>query len=256
MIDPVSERARASGPASTCPWRWALAGAVGLHLAVVGGLAPAERRTASGRSRSPASRCACIAAPIPRPRRPRRGALRPRRPPGQAADPGAPAEDQAGQSRRSAPSGMPFRHSRPARHAAAPAPEAVAEPAGGTPAAAAPGAAPGGAGGVASASGGIVLGAGAPGEEPFPFSYYLNRVSALIESNWFRPPAAAGAACRVRCVIDRSGRLAEAGLEKRERFACVRPGRAAGGVCCGAVPAPARRGSAARTLTLHLEFGP
>jgi TonB family protein len=108
---------------------------------------------------------------------------------------------------------------------------------------------------VTSPSGGLALGIGSGGgEETFPFTYYLNRVLALIESNWFRPPAPADTHCRVRCVIDRSGRLVEAGLEQESASAAF--DRAALRAVYAAAPLPPLpQGFGGTTLTIHLEFG-
>ena len=78
---------------------------------------------------------------------------------------------------------------------------------------------------------------------------------ALIEGNWFRPPAAAGTVCQVRCVIDRSGRLAEAGLESASASPAF--DRAALRAVYAAAPfPPLPEGFGGTELTLHLEFGP
>ncbi len=103
---------------------------------------------------------------------------------------------------------------------------------------------------------GIALGVASGGaEESFPFAYYLNRVLGLIESNWFRPPAPTDTRCRIRCVIDRAGRLVEAGLEQESASAAF--DRAALRAVYAAAPLPPLpQGFGGTTLTLHLEFGP
>jgi TonB family protein len=136
----------------------------------------------------------------------------------------------------------------PAKNAARQAPPepevATAEPAG-----------PGTAGQTVTAAGGIALGvASGGGEEPFPFIYYLNRVLAIIESNWYRPLAPPDTRCRVRCVIERSGRLVEAGLEQESASPAY--DRAALRAVYAANPLPPLpQGFGGNTLTLHLDFG-
>ena len=248
MNDPVSseleQRARLD-----LPWRWAVAGAVAIHLAVAGVLllSPTHHRRAL---MLPSVQVRIMAAPLP-------GGARGRTAPTRAA---APTKPQTPAKPRPARPAKPVpRHVVPnveaARRAPIPPPAAVAEEAPGAPLAAAPGAAPGGSNPIASASGGIALGAGGAGEEPFPFSYYLNRVLALIERNWFRPPASAGTVCQVRCVIERSGRLAETGLESASASPAF--DRAALRAVYAAAPfPPLPDGFGGTELTLHLEFGP
>jgi protein TonB len=72
----------------------------------------------------------------------------------------------------------------------------------------------GGAGGSglsvgASAGGGT---AGIPSD--FHFTYYVERMLALIESRWYKPAVSAGTRARVGFVIDTSGRLSEIRLEE------------------------------------------
>jgi TonB family protein len=252
MNDPVSseleQRARLD-----LPWRWAVAGAVGIHLAVAGILllSPTHHRRALT---LPSVQVRIMAAPLPGP------VARGGTPPTRAAAPAKPqAPARPAKTRPARPAEPVPRHvvsnAGPARRAPVPPPAAVAEEAPGAPPAAAPGAAPGGPNPIASAAGGIALGAGGAGEEPFPFSYYLNRVLALIEGNWFRPPASAGTTCQVRCVIARSGRLAEAGLESASASPAF--DRAALRAVYAAAPfPPLPEGFGGTELTLHLEFGP
>ncbi len=248
MNDPVSseleQRARLD-----LPWRWAVAGALGIHLAVAGVLllSPTHRRRAL---LLPSVQVRILAAPAA-------GVARARAPSAPAAT--APKPRVQTHPARAKPAEPVARHVVPnpaaARHAPVPPPAAAAGEASGPAAAGAPGAAPGGANPIASASGGIALGAGGAGEEPFPFSYYLNRVLALIEGNWFRPPASAGTVCQVRCVIARSGRLAEAGLESASASPAF--DRAALRAVYAAAPfPPLPEGFGGTDLTLHLEFGP
>ncbi|MDD5562310.1 MAG: TonB family protein [Thermoanaerobaculaceae bacterium] len=244
MIDPVSNEL-AQRAHLDLPWRWAVAGALGVHLAVAGVLllSPGHRPRALT---LPSVQVRIVAAPAQR--RAEAGGPPPAHP-AAAARPRSPANPPKPKPAR--PHEPPPRHVVPGSNAAAPQPVAAAEPA-----PAAPGGAAGAAqGGVASASGGIVLGAGGAGEEPFPFAYYLNRVLALIEGNWFRPPAPAGTVCRVRCVIERSGRLAEAGLESPSASPSF--DRAALRAVYAAAPfPPLPQGFGGSTLTMHLEFGP
>ncbi len=251
MNDPVSseleQRARLD-----LPWRRAVAAAVGIHLAVVGILllSPAHHRRALT---LPSVQVRILAAPLPRVARAGTPSTRAAAP----AKPQAPA--RPAKARPARPVEPVPRHvvsnAGAARRAPVPPPAAVAEEAPGAPAAAALGAAPGGPNPIASASGGIALGAGGAGDEPFPFSYYLNRVLAVIEGNWFRPPASAGTTCQVRCVIERSGRLAEAGLESASASPAF--DRAALRAVYAAAPfPPLPEGFGGTELTLHLEFGP
>jgi protein TonB len=61
----------------------------------------------------------------------------------------------------------------------------------------------------ASAGGGT---AGIPSD--FHFTYYVERMLALIESRWYKPAVSAGTRARVGFVIDTSGRLSEIRLEE------------------------------------------
>lgn len=65
---------------------------------------------------------------------------------------------------------------------------------------------------------GLLL-AGEGGDEPpalpsdFRFTYYVERMLALIESNWYKPPVPAGTRARVRFTIAAGGRLEGIALE-------------------------------------------
>jgi protein TonB len=249
MNDPVSseleQRTRLD-----LPWRWAVAGAVGIHLAVAGILllSPTHHHRAL---MLPSVQVRIMAAPLAGP------IARGGQPSARAAaatKPHTPAH--AAQARPVEPVPRVVSNPGAARRAPAPPPAAAAEETpDASPPAATAGAGPGGSNGIASASGAIALGAGGAGEEPFPFSYYLNRVLALIEGNWFRPPASTGTACRIRCVIERSGRLAEAGLESASNSPAF--DRAALRAVYAAAPfPPLPEGFGGTQLTLHLEFGP
>jgi TonB family protein len=103
----------------------------------------------------------------------------------------------------------------------------------------------------------VGLGRGQSGstDEAFPYAYYLDRVLATIEANWFRPPAPADARCRVSCRIDRSGRVLQVGLEVPSAEPAF--DRAALRAVYAAAPfPPLPQGYVPATLTLHLEFGP
>lgn len=108
---------------------------------------------------------------------------------------------------------------------------------------------------VASPAGGIGLGGGTSGtDEAFPYAYYLNRVLATIEGNWFRPPVAPEVHCRVLCRIDRSGSLVQVGIEEPSGVPAF--DRAAlRSVYASAPFPPLPQGYGGTTLTLHLEFG-
>ncbi|OFV82195.1 MAG: hypothetical protein A2Y78_13995 [Acidobacteria bacterium RBG_13_68_16] len=237
MNDPVSEELERRSRLDL-PWRRAIAAALALHLAVAATLflAPSHRRRTLV---LPSVQLRLSAAPLSPAASASRATTSPARP--AAAAPSA----KSAAKRAVEP---PPRHPLPAKNAARKAsPETQAgpvEPAG-----------PGTPGQTATSSGGIALGVGTGGgEEPFPFSYYLNRVLAIIESNWFRPLAPADTRCRVRCVIERSGRLVEAGLEQESASPAF--DRAALRAVYAAIPLPPLpQGFGGTTLTLHLEFG-
>jgi protein TonB len=69
-----------------------------------------------------------------------------------------------------------------------------------------------GAGSIGGSSGGLSLGEGDGGQvagvpADFHFTYYIERMLALIESRWYKPAVAAGTRARVRFRIQRDGRL-------------------------------------------------
>jgi protein TonB len=237
MIDPVSKELERREHLDV-PWKWAVIAALALHLAVAATflLAPSKRPRALS---LPRVQVRISAVPMPAPARASTAPAAPTRAPAAVPSP-KPSAKRAAEP--------PPKHAVPARKPAkqvAPAPAEEPEPA----APAAPGA-------PAASTGGIALGVGGTGGvDSFPFSYYLNRVVSLIESNWFRPPATAVSRCRVRCVIDRSGRLVEAGLEQESQTPTF--DRAALRAVYAAVPfPPLPQGFGGNTLTLHLEFGP
>lgn len=105
------------------------------------------------------------------------------------------------------------------------------------------------------AAGGVGLRSGSRGatDEDFPFAYYLDRVLVAIEGNWFRPAVPADTRCRIRCRIDRTGRILEAGIEDPSGIPAF--DRAALRAVYAAAPFPPLPQSyGGSTLTLHLEF--
>ena len=68
------------------------------------------------------------------------------------------------------------------------------------------------------------------------------------------PPAPVGTVCRLRCVLDRTGRLLDAGLEAESQTPAF--DRAALRAVYASAPfPPLPEGFGGSTLTLHLEFG-
>lgn len=248
MTDPVSEELERRAHLDL-RWRWAVAGAVTIHMTVAALilLTPTHGRRALTLPRvqvritaeptagaAATSKPATAAVPVP------------------AAKPAPEAASKKPRSRKTAE--PPPRHAIPDKQAARPA-EKAAEPPRAS-GALAHGVTQDSGTAVTSGTGGIALGvAGGAGEEAFPFTYYLNRVLALIEGNWFRPPSPAGTSCRVRCVVDRGGRLIEAGLEAESQTPAF--DRAALRAVYASAPFPPLPQSfGGNTLTLHLEFGP
>jgi TonB family protein len=72
--------------------------------------------------------------------------------------------------------------------------------------------------------GGLSLGgASDSGGEPgipsdFQFTYYLDRMLALIESRWFKPPVPLGVGARARFTILRNGKLKGIALEETSGY--------------------------------------
>jgi TonB family protein len=250
VIDPVTRELEARA-AQRWPWRLALALSLGLHAAAGVGLLLAgatPRRTTT----LPTVQVRLTALPVPA-----AAAAPPERAPARAAAPPA-APPPAAPPRPVSPTTA---QTTPRR--TAPPPDArptVPPPA--APEAAAAGTADASAGDsreapVGSPSGALTLGGGARGagtDETFPYDYYLQRVLALIESNWFRPPAPEATRCRVRARIDRSGRLLEAGISQESGMPAF--DRAALRAVFAAAPfPPLPQGFGGTTLTIHLEFG-
>lgn len=245
MIDPVStELQRRSEEA--WPWRRAAAAALLLH-AVVAAIAvfapPARRRPltlpsvqvrvaalpapAVPDAASPGTRPAATRAPAPPPSRkiePKPTELR--------ATKTASSTKRRVQEKPAAPAGGP-------RSTAALPPDGLA----------------GAAGGVVR-SGALAVGPAAAGDaDAFPFQYYLSRLLALVEGNWFRPPASPGTSCRIRCRIDRSGALREVGIEQASGSPAFDRAALRALYACSPLP-PLPQGYGGNELTLHLEFGP
>ncbi|HPW56891.1 MAG TPA: energy transducer TonB [Thermoanaerobaculaceae bacterium] len=250
MIDPVSVEleARAREPLR---WRWALGSALVVHAAAA--LVLLLGGSHRPRALSLPSVQVRIAPGLPAPAKP--------------AAPAARSSASGATSRKATPAPPP-----PARKAAAidttsrsiratPRPvspePATANRAGAEGRTDGPelGAGPPGTGHGSGGSGGVALGTGTGTEENFPFAYYLNRVLGSLESNWFKPPVPPDTRCRVRCRIDRSGKVIEAGIEEPSAIPAF--DRAALRAVYASAPfPPLPLGFAGPSLTLHLEFGP
>lgn len=235
MIDPVSEALRQRRDEPT-PWGPAVAAALVLHLAAAAAAFLAPR----GPSRPltlPSVRVRTVLEAVP---------VAPSRP----APPSAPAA--APPQTKAPPSPAPRRDTSPSRPATA-APAAPRPRPKGAADQAPPGPPPSPA---AASAGGISVGAGgADSAVAFPYQYYLDRLLALVQSNWFRPTAPPGTSCRVRCRITRSGGLVEAGIEVSSGYPAY--DRAAlRAVYAGAPYPPLPEAFGGRDLTIHLEFGP
>lgn len=252
MIDPVSTEL-AARESVRMPWRWALFGAAVVHLAVVFLLASGS----SGHSRPltlPKVQVRIGALPMPIGGKispgPAAAPAKPLSPPAKPAHkpvavPPRPANDRPGKTVDT--SKKPRSDESNAPVASFPPDSAADNKDNGS---------SGGQTGVKSPAGIIGLGQGNSGtDENFPYSYYLNRLLAMIENNWFKPDAQAGARCRLRCRIDRTGRLIEVGVEESSSIPAF--DRAALRAVYAAAPFPPMpQGYSGSSLTLHLEFGP
>lgn len=238
-MDPVSrileERERALP--GFAPW---IVLAVALHLSVVATvfalarLAPARRvhlPTVAVRlvklpatRPGPAAAAPAAAAPAPTPiARPKPTA--------------ATAPTAAPRPRPTAPTASEHAMAAPGAHAT-PVPEAPAPPAGGV----------GGGLSVGAAAG---EGVGVPAD--FPFTYYIQRMLALIESHWYKPPAPTGTRARVRFTILRGGQLTGIALEESSGVPAF--DRAALRALYAANPLPPLPfGYGQESLTIHLAF--
>lgn len=250
MIDPVSAELE-SRAREHLPWRWALGSALVVHVAAA--LALLLGGSHRPRALSLPSVQVRIAPGLPAPARPAAPAARS---PAPAAAPRKATPAPPPPARKAVAIDKTVKPSRATPRAAAPEPapaSSVAAEAGTDQPEPAP-AQQGGATG-SGGSGGVALGAGNGTEESFPFAYYLNRVLGSIEGNWFKPPVPPDTRCRVRCRIDRSGKVIEAGIEEPSAIPAF--DRAALRAVYASAPfPPLPLGFAGTSLTLHLEFGP
>jgi len=238
MIDPVREELRRRLDE---PWAWrsALAAAVLLHLvlAALALLAPSGPRRPLT---LPSVQVRVASAPAPAAANP--AATTPPREPkaaSQTAQPPSSRDDREGEKPRAR---------RGQEVVSTPSPPS--RPSSGEPGGEGAGARQG----LRSTSGKVGLGS-ATGNEVAPSDYYLSRLLALIEGNWFRPPAPPGTSCRIRCRIDRSGRLIEVGIEEPSATPAFDRAALRAVYACAPFP-PLPEGYGGTALTLHLEFGP
>jgi protein TonB len=251
VIDLVSEELERRAQLAL-PWKSAVLGALTIHLAVIAMLFLAPR-PGHHRYTLPMVQVRLASPPAQPAGAPGRQVAKPL-----AAPAPAPAATAPAHTAKKAAAPQP-RHPLPEKKAskARPPAPAPAEPDARAESPAPPAATQGeGVTGQLSAGGGIAVGAGNGGnDESFPYSYYLNRLLGLIESNWFRPPDAPASQCRVLCRLDRSGRLIEAGIEEPSQTPAF--DRAALRAVYASSPfPPLPQGYGGGTLTLHLEFGP
>jgi len=115
-----------------------------------------------------------------------------------------------------------------------------------------PAAAPTGAGSGLSVGGDN--GGAIPGiPSDFHFTYYVQRMLALIESRWYKPAAPEGSKALVRFTISREGRVSRIELESSSGNSSF--DRAALRALYAANPLPPLPPAYARpTLTVHLSF--
>ena len=111
-----------------------------------------------------------------------------------------------------------------------------------------------GGGGGRGLSVGENTGGGAPGiPADFHFTYYIERMLALIESRWYKPTAPAGARARVRFVILKSGKVE--GIQLEESSGISSFDRAALRAMYAANPLPPLPPAYGKpSLTVHLSF--
>jgi len=111
---------------------------------------------------------------------------------------------------------------------------------------------------AAPAGGGLRLagpeGAGQPAIPPdFHFTYYVERMLALIEARWFKPPAPPGTRTRVRFRILRDGHIVDIAIEESSSVPSF--DRAALRALYAANPLPPLPpGYGPPSLTVHLAF--
>ncbi len=207
-MDPVSrllaERER-SAP-RLLPW---VVAAVVLHAAAAGAVALATRVRPSQRIHLPAVSVRLVQPP-PVVREPRRRAT-PASTSAPVATP-APARATPKPQPTAAPRRQPKDDAPPASDTAMPAADA-------TPVSAPPTPVPPSAGETGGGRG-LLLGGGDAVDGPpalppdFRFTYYVERMLALIESNWYKPPVSQGTRARVRFTVTASGRLEGIALEE------------------------------------------
>jgi TonB family protein len=97
--------------------------------------------------------------------------------------------------------------------------------------------------------------AGGPASIPadFQFTYYVERMLVLIESNWYKPPVPVGTRATVRFTITRGGRLE--GIQVEAGSGIPTFDRAALRALYGANPLPPLpHGYRKDRLTVHLTF--
>lgn len=110
---------------------------------------------------------------------------------------------------------------------------------------------PAGGGGLSLGDGGGGQAAGIPSD--FQFTYYIERMLALIESRWYKPGAPAGTRARVRFRIQRNGRLDLIELEESSGYPSF--DRAALRALYASNPLPPLPpGYGPGSLTVHLSF--
>jgi protein TonB len=111
-----------------------------------------------------------------------------------------------------------------------------------------------GGGGGQGLSVGENAGGGAPGiPADFHFTYYIERMLALIESRWYKPSAPPGARARVRFVILKSGKVEGIRLEESSGVSSF--DRAALRAMYAANPLPPLPPAYGKpSLTVHLSF--
>jgi len=111
-----------------------------------------------------------------------------------------------------------------------------------------------GGGGGRGLSVGENTGGGAPGiPADFHFTYYIERMLALIESRWYKPSVPPGARARVRFVILKSGKVE--GIQLEESSGISSFDRAALRAMYAANPLPPLPPAYGKpSLTIHLSF--
>jgi len=249
-VDPVSRvlerRERRSG--RMLPWFLA---ALVLHAGVGLGIVLVARIEPPVRTFSPSVSVHLVRLPAPARRRPDRRSV-------PAAPTPAPTVAPAPTL---APTAPPARvEPQPERERGRPSERAMPEPTPGPTATPIPAATPS-AGGMTSPSGGLSLG-GAAGEEAggppalpsdFRFTYYVQRMLALIEAHWYKPPVPPGTRARVRFTILRSGAVRGIALEESSGIPSF--DRAALRAMYAANPLPPLPpGYARESITVHLTF--